>query len=111
MNAVLRTTLPIAGGPPSVAGFLASLGMTVKERAIKAVIPRSAATRDPGLVCRGGVSSPGSCGPVALKMTAARRYAPKPVTFSILIADALNSAVPDLGSMASIVRMFVATSS
>ena len=32
-------------------------------------------------------------------------------TLSIRIADALNSAVPDFGSIASIVRMFVATSS
>ena len=28
MNAVLRTTLPTAGGLPSVVGYLASLGMT-----------------------------------------------------------------------------------
>src|SRR5206468_10473244 len=32
-------------------------------------------------------------------------------SFSILIAVALNSAVPDFGSVASIVRMFVSTSS
>ena len=45
------------------------------------------------------------------EMTAEAGYAGAPVIFSILIAVALNSAVPDLGSVASIVRMFVATSS